>query len=440
MTTAEKQRARRLRCAVYTRKSSEDGLEQSFNSLDAQREACEAYIVSQRSEGWALVPDYYDDGGVSGGTLKRPALERLLADIEAGLIDIVVVYKIDRLTRSLVDFGRLIEAFEARKVTFVSITQSFNTTSSMGRLMLNVLLSFAQFEREVTGERIRDKIAASRRKGMWMGGTTPFGYRVENRRLVIEEKEAGIVQRLFKEFVELGSATTLAKRLRDEGVATKSGKLFDKGTVYRILNNQVYRGRAVHKGQVFAGEHRAIISEELWEQTREILTISPRTRAGDTRSKTPALLKGIIFGADGSRMTPTHTRKSGKLYRYYVSQCELKNGASDCPWRRVSADQIESAVVARIRFMFLEPEFVAGTWMAAKEMNSALSEDDVRKKLAQFDGVWSNLFPDQKTRLIQLVVNRVTVHDDRLEISCRNDLPGPIWDIGRDEAQVPEWV
>jgi len=238
---------RKLRCAVYTRTSSEEALAMEFNSLDAQREACEAYITSQTAEGWMLVPNRYDDGGFSGGTLERPALKRLIADIELGRVDIVVVYKIDRLSRSLMDFAKLVEVFDRRNVTFVSITQSFSTTTSMGRLTLNVLLSFAQFEREVIGERIRDKFAASRAKGMWMGGFTPLGYDVKDRKLVINQAEAALVRRIFERFCVVGSATVLAKELVAEGAITKRGKPFDKGTLYKLLHNRVYVGEAVHR-------------------------------------------------------------------------------------------------------------------------------------------------------------------------------------------------
>src|ERR1041384_8157837 len=269
---------RKLRCAVYTRKSSEEGLEQEFNSLDAQREACEAYIASQRAEGWVLVPDRYDDGGVSGGTLERPALKRLLSDIEAGRVDVIIVHKIDRLSRSLADFVKLVEVFERNSVTFVSVTQSFNTTTSMGRLTLNILLSFAQFERELTGERIRDKIAASRRKGMWMGGFVPLGYEVRHRKLVIHKAEAKTVRMIFERFLKLGSATELVKQLRAEDVRGKQGKLVDKGYVYKLLNNRVYVGEAVHKGVVYPGEHQAIIDRRLWERAHAIFSESPRKR------------------------------------------------------------------------------------------------------------------------------------------------------------------
>src|SRR5215208_745239 len=257
---------RKVRCAVYTRKSSEEGLEQEFNSLDAQRDACEAYIASQKAEGWVLVPDRYDDGGLSGATLERPALKRLLADIEAHRIDVVVVYKIDRLSRALMDFAKLVEVFDRNNVTFVSVMQSFNTMTSMGRLTLNILLSFAQFEREVIGERIRDKFVASRKKGMGMGGFVPLGYDVKDRKLVVNAAEAKKVRMIFERFTKLGSATALVRALQTEGVTGKQGKLIDKSYVYKLLNNRVYIGQAVHRGTAYPGEHQAIVSQPLWDK------------------------------------------------------------------------------------------------------------------------------------------------------------------------------
>jgi site-specific DNA recombinase len=248
---------RKQRCAVYTRKSSEEGLDMEFNSLDAQREACEAYIASQKPEGWMLHEGHYDDGGVSGATLDRPGLKSLIADIESGHIDVVVVYKIDRLSRSLMDFAKLVDVFDRHGVTFVSVTQSFNTTTSMGRLTLNILLSFAQFEREVIGERIRDKFAASRKKGMWMGGSPPLGFEVKDRKLVVKADEAATVQMMFERFLTVGSATVLARTLAAEGVTTKRGKPINKGYLYKLLNNQIYIGKAVHKGTAYPGQHEA---------------------------------------------------------------------------------------------------------------------------------------------------------------------------------------
>src|SRR5882762_1365504 len=276
----------KLRCAVYTRKSSEEGLEMEFNSLEAQRDSCEAYVASQRAEGWILVPDRYDDGGFSGGTLDRPALKRLLIDIEAGKVDVVVVYKIDRLSRSLMDFSRLVEVFDQHKVTFVSVTQSFNTTTSMGRLTLNILLSFAQFEREVIGERIRDKVAASRKKGMWMGGWAPLGYEVRDRKLVVNEVDAKLVRSIFQRFLKVGSATTLARELIAENVRNKYNKLIDKGILYKMLNNPVYIGVAVHKGVPYLGEHIGIIDQKIWDKVQARFQESPRRRAATTRAQT----------------------------------------------------------------------------------------------------------------------------------------------------------
>ena len=410
---------RKLRCAVYTRKSTEEGLEMEFNSLDAQRDACEAYIASQKSEGWVELADRYDDGGFSGGTLERPALKRLLADIENGRIDVVVVYKIDRLSRSLMDFAKLVEVFDRGGVTFVSVTQSFNTTTSMGRLTLNILLSFAQFEREVIGERIRDKIAASRKRGMWMGGFVPLGYEVRDRKLVINEAEAETVRMIFERFVEVGSATALARALAAEGVRTRRRRLVDKGFLYKLLNNRVYIGDAVHKGTAYPGEHEAIITRALWDKVHGILRESPRVRAGRTRAATPALLKGLIFGPTGCAMTPTHTRRGDKLYRYYVSQSVLKRGADACPMGRVPAAEIEGAVVDQLRGLLRAPEVIVGTWRSARPEIDGLSEAEVREALEGLDPLWDELFPAEQARIVQLLVERVEVGVAGLKVRLR---------------------
>jgi site-specific DNA recombinase len=409
----------KVRCAVYTRKSSEEGLEMEFNSLDAQREACEAYIASQKPEGWTLVPDRYDDGGVSGGTLERPALKRLLADIDLGKVDVVVVYKIDRLSRSLMDFAKLVEVFERRNVTFVSVTQSFNTTTSMGRLTLNILLSFAQFEREVIGERIRDKFAASRKKGMWMGGFVPLGYRVENRKLVIDEEEAATVRMIFERFLKVGSATLVARALNAEGVTTRRGKPIDKGFLYKLLNNRVYISDAVHKGTPYPGEHEAIISRDLWNRVHGILQESPRVRARHTRTTEPALLKGLIFGPAGGAMSPTFTRKAGRLYRYYVSQSVLKLGPETCPIRRVAAAEIETAVVDQLRGMLRAPEMIVRTWRVARQLMGDIKEAEVREALEHLDPIWDELFPAEQARIVQLLVERVDLSLDGVAIRLR---------------------
>jgi site-specific DNA recombinase len=412
---------RKLRCAVYTRKSSEEGLDMEFNSLEAQREACEAYIVSQRAEGWVLVPDRYDDGGISGGTLERPALKRLLADIEAGKLDVVLVYKIDRLSRSMLDFLKLVETFDGREVTFVSITQSFDTRSPMGRLMLNVLLSFGQFEREVTGERIRDKVAASRKKGMWMGGWTPFGYEVQDRKLIIHEADAEQVRAIFKRFLVLKSATLLARELVLKRATNRYGHLLDKGVLYKLLNNRVYIGEAVHKGTSYPGEHQAIIDRKLWDQVHAIIKASPRKRAAGARAQTPAILKGLLFGPDGAAMSPTHTRKSGRLYRYYISQSVIKRGTDACPVRQVPAAEIERIVIEQIRSLLLSPEIIVAIWRAAQKTDESVSENDVRSALVEFEPLWAELFPAEQARIIELLVERVDISPTGIDLRLRVD-------------------
>jgi site-specific DNA recombinase len=425
---------RKLRCAVYTRKSTEEGLDMDFNSLDAQREACEAYIASQRGLGWLPVPDRYDDGGFSGGTLERPALKRLLADIELDRVDVVAVYKIDRLSRSLMDFSKLVEVFDRHHVTFVSITQAFNTTTSMGRLTLNILLSFAQFEREVIGERIRDKFAASRKKGMWMGGFVPLGYDVKDRKLVVNEAEAATVRTIFQRFARLGSATKLARQLAAEGVSTKRGSPVDKGYIYKVLNNRVYVGEAVHKGTAYPGEHRAVVEQALWEKVHDILQESPRKRAAHSRAQTPALLKGLLFGPTGAAMTPTHTRRKGRLYRYYISTALLKRGAPAGPVDRLPAAQIEAAVVGQVRGLLRAPEIVARTWKAGRQSVQDLTADEVRDAIERFDELWDELFPAEQARIVQLLVDRVDVGIEGADIRLRAE---GLLDLVSDLCPVP---
>ena len=326
---------RRLRCAIYTRKSTEQGLEQAFNSLDNQREAAEAYIKSQAHEGWRLLPEAYDDGGQSGGSLDRPALQRLLAQVRAGSIDVIVVYKVDRLTRSLSDFARLVELFDAHAVSFVSVTQAFNTTNSMGRLTLNVLLSFAQFEREVTAERIRDKVAASKRKGMRMGGPVPLGYTVRDKKLIVDAHEAEQVRVIFTRYLELSCLRALAEDLRERGITTKltrrrdgtsrGGVPFRKGSLAYLLHNRSYIGEVIHKGQHFPGEHTPIVPKALFEAVQAVLA----ARSGPDRISRlglDAMLKGLLFDQHGNRMMPVTTKKGSVRYRYYVSQLSAVSG------------------------------------------------------------------------------------------------------------------
>jgi site-specific DNA recombinase len=422
----------KVRCAVYTRKSSEEGLDMEFNSLDAQRESCEAYITSQRQEGWLLIPNHYDDGGISGATLERPGLQRLLRDVEDGRIDVVVVYKVDRLSRSLADFARIIDMFEKHGVSFISITQQFNTTSSMGRLTLNILLSFAQFEREVIGERIRDKFAASRRKGMWMGGSPPLGYDVENRKLIVNKAEAALVRHIFERFVRLGSATVLVAELKAEGHRTKTwttqkgrvreGNKIDKGFLYKLFRNRVYLGEAVHKGESFPGEHHAIIDRPLWDKVHAILAENPKTRSNRTRATTPMPLKGLIrCGHCDAAMTPSHTRRRGKLYRYYLCLSASKNGHHTCPVRSIAAGEAEAAVIDNLRALVRAPELVVRTWCAVNKAGEEIPERDVRDALGRLDEVWDELFPAEQARLLRLMVNKVALMSDGLDIQFRGD-------------------
>lgn len=414
---------RRQRCAIYTRKSSEEGLDMEFNSLDAQRDACEAYVASQRAEGWVAIRERYDDGGFSGGTLERPGLKRLIADVEAGLIDVIVVYKIDRLSRSLMDFAKLVEILDRNGVTFVSVTQSFNTTTSMGRLTLNILLSFAQFEREVIGERIRDKVAASRKRGMWMGGFVPLGYDAKDRKLVINEAEAATVRMIFERFSTIGSATVLTKTLVAEGVCNKRGKRIDKGYLYKVLNNRVYLGEAVHKGTAYPGEHAAIVSRELWDKVQSILQENRYVRAAHTRCQTPSLLKGIIFTDSGTAMTPTATKKASRLYRYYASMDLIKcrPSSDSASIQRLPAGMIEDAVVGEVRRMIRAPEIAARTVDAIRHEVPEADERAVVSALGSFDQLWMALFPSEQTRIVQLLVGRVTVGSGGIAIDLRQD-------------------
>ena len=414
---------RRLRCAIYTRKSSEEGLDMEFNSLDAQREACEAYIASQKAEGWVAVRERYDDGGFSGGTLERPGLKQLLTDVAHGLVDVIVVYKIDRLSRSLMDFAKLVEVFDRNDVTFVSVTQAFNTTTSMGRLTLNILLSFAQFEREVIGERIRDKFAASRKRGMWMGGFVPMGYDVADRKLVINEPEAATVRHMFQRFVDLGSATLLTRELVAQGVVNKRRKLIDKGFLYKLFRNRVYIGEAVHKGTGYPGEHDAIVSRELWDKVHAILRESPRARAAKSRAQTPALLKGLMFSDSGVAMTPTATKKGSKLYRYYTSMDAIRNRAGEGSdgFVRLNAGMVEGAVLQEIRKLLRTPEVTSRAIAAARQEDSDIEDNDVVIALAGFDGLWESLFPAEQARIARLVISRVTVSQAGLTIDLRTE-------------------
>ena len=407
-----------IRCAIYTRKSSEEGLEQSFNSLDAQREACQAFIASQRQEGWRVLPAPYDDGGYSGGTLDRPALKRLLEDVEANKVDTIVVYKVDRLTRSLADFAKIVEALDARGVSFVSVTQQFNTTSSMGRLTLNVLLSFAQFEREVTGERIRDKIAASKRKGMWMGGNVPLGYDLKERKLIVSPEEASLVLRLFHLYIELGCVSKLKARLDQEGIKSKTrisaagnrsgGCSYSRGALYKILQNRIYLGEIHHRGQNHAGEHEAIVRRDLWERVQAQRRSDNQGRRNGLKANSSSLLVGLLQDAEGNRFTPSHTLKNGKRYRYYVCH-GTTNGCG-----RLPAYDFERQVSLRLQ-SFLQSTKDVMDDLSRPEDPPARTQQLIAAAMKQSDG-WFAASPAAVQDFVRKVVRCVVVHPDRIEV------------------------
>jgi len=413
------------RCAVYTRKSTEDGLEQEFNSLDAQYEACAAYALSQRHEGWALVPERYDDGGFSGGSMQRPGLKRLLADIAAGKVDVILVYKIDRLTRSLADFAKIVEVLDAAGASFVSITQSFNTTTSMGRLTLNMLLSFAQFEREVTGERIRDKIAASKRKGMWMGGPVPLGYEVDARKLVINPKEADLVRHIFQRYLDVGSVVELADELNRQGHRTKvqnrasgphrGGCIFRRGTLYHLLSNRIYIGQMVHKGEHFAGEHPAIIPTELWDAVQEKLKANASGTSRRLRSQQPSLLVGLVFDSEGRAMTPSHSTKPGKRYRYYVTRPDQLD---DAPAWRVSAHDLERLVCERHSDLLTDQQFLC-------DLAAGNTADVIQQVLAKADLMAATLRSGSARKQVSLLptlITRIDLHEAGIDVTVDKSL------------------
>jgi site-specific DNA recombinase len=416
------------RCAIYTRKSSEEGLEQSFNSLDAQREACEAYIASQRHEGWRVLPTAYDDGGISGGTMDRPALLRLLRDIRDRKVDLVVVYKVDRLTRSLADFAKIVEAFDANDVSFVSVTQQFNTASSMGRLTLNMLLSFAQFEREVTGERIRDKVAASKRKGMWMGGVPPLGYDIQDRSLVINEAEAPTVRHIFEAYVQLGSVRQLREQLDAEGITSKrhisakgnsyGGQRMSRGTLYNLLQNRLYRGEIAHKEQTYPGQHQSIIDQALWDQVQAQLEQNRiEQRAQHTTIQT-SLLAGLVTDQQGDKLVPTYASKGGKRYRYYVSQSLITGTRKSAPQAiRVPAEDVEQLVSHRLcRWLTSPAELLdaLGSHVPTAKHPAVIA---AANKLAT---TWDVTPTSSRRELLKTITDRITISDTSVEIGIRS--------------------
>ncbi len=437
----------RHRCAIYTRKSTDEGLDQEFNSLDAQREACAAYIASQTGLGWKAVKERYDDGGVSGGTLDRTALQRLLADIEAGVIDVVVVYKIDRLTRSLTDFAKIVEIFETHEVSFVSVTQQFNTTTSMGRLTLNVLLSFAQFEREVTAERIRDKIAASKKKGMWMGGSVPLGFDVRDKQLVVNKTEAATVQSLFTIYLELGSVRRLKNEADRRGLVTKrrtrsdgtttGGRPFMHGNLYEFLSNPIYVGKIRHRGNTYPGRHRPIIDPETWQAVQDRLAANAVPRHRATNARHPSLLARLVFDDTGDRLSPTHTVKNGQRYRYYISHRLTRAARDDQGGWRLPASQLECAVLLALG------EFLTDDLRLIEMLRPIDAPPDridkATKRAAELSKKLASGSPAEQRALLQQLVQRITVHLDHLSIELnRTQLIGRLLDQTCDDpADAP---
>ena len=415
---ADKGKAR-IRCAIYTRKSTEDGLEQEYNSLDAQHDACAAYILSQRHEGWTLLPDRYDDGGFSGGTMERPGLKRLMAEVAAGRVDTIVIYKVDRLTRSLADFAKIVDVLDGAQASFVSVTQAFNTTTSMGRLTLNMLLSFAQFEREVTGERIRDKIAASKRKGLWMGGPVPLGYVVRDRKLIVEEAEAELVRHIYRRTLALGSVAELVDELGREGHRTKlqpqasgphrGGCVFRRGTLFHLLKNRIYLGEIVHKGESHPGEHPAIVPQALWDEVQARL--ADRSAGGATRTRVtqPSMLTGLLTDGLGRSMTPTHAARGSRRYRYYVTRPDQLDGS---PAWRVSAHDLEALVTSKLAEQLLDQHFIYGA--CGQTEAAALIAATRAAKLAavrlEHDGAAARI------ALVRTLVGSVALREDGITI------------------------
>jgi site-specific DNA recombinase len=437
---------RSLRCAVYTRKSTEEGLDQDFNSLEAQREACAAYVKSQAGVGWTCLKARYDDGGISGATMQRPALQRLLGDIEVGKIDVVVVYKVDRLTRALSDFAKIVEIFDANGVSFVSVTQQFNTTTSMGRLTLNVLLSFAQFEREVTAERIRDKIAASKKKGMWMGGVVPLGYDVVDRMLIPNESEAETVRTLFRLYLELGTVKKLVEESARLGLVTKrrtlvdgrwtGGQPFTRGHLYQLLTNPIYTGKIRHKDATFPGQHDAIVDNVTFEAVRRLLKANTTERCSTTKAKTPSLLTGLVYDETGDRLSPTHANKKGRRYRYYISKRLMhRTGSSEAGWR-LPAKELDRAVIRTIRDLLRDELRIIDVLNL-----TSIASNQLRAFLRRASALASDLNDsphDAQHRLLHQLLHRVTLHPDSIQITLRRSALGTaIFGETSDSAAQP---
>ena len=402
-----------VRCAIYCRKSVERGLDMEFNSLDAQREAAESYIASQKANGWVCLPEHYDDGGYSGGNMDRPALKQLLADAEAGKLDLIVIYKIDRLSRSLCDFAELNKMFDKWGVGFVSVTQEINTNTSTGRMMLNILMTFAQFEREISALRVQDKMAATRKKGKWIGGCVPIGYKVIDKKLVIDEEKAPIVKRIFQRYLEIQSPKQIAWELNADGITTLKGHPWDKSHIYRIINNCTYAGNVFYKGETWKGEHTGIIDKQTWDTTQKFLKTNAPCRDNTRKQESIAPLKGILrCGHCNSSMIPVKSKRWGREYHYYHCCRDMKRSISICPVKQVSAGEIEKLVEDRLKDVLNSPEILIAvaqqTGMRANELSPMFSKE-----------FWEEITPGETRRLMQILLEQVTVNEDGVVMEIR---------------------
>jgi len=436
---------RTSRCAIYTRKPTEDGLEQDFNSLHAQREACEAYIQSQASEGWQLIKDHYDDGGISGATMERPALKLLLECIADGRVDIVVVYKIDRLTRSLMDFARMVELFDRRQVSFVSVTQQFNTTTSMGRLTLNVLLSFAQFEREVTAERIRDKIAASKKKGMWMGEPPPLGYNVVNRQLIINEPEAETVRTIYRLYLQSDGVRDLKEDLDHQCIRSKvrtyaNGKTvgnvsLSRGMLYRLLSNPIYIGRVSHKDRTYEGQHDGIIPDDLWQAVQRKLADNRANRTSRTNASHPSLLTGLLYDEIGDRLSPTHANNHGKRYRFYISHRLMTQKRRNADGWRLPASELEKTVLSGLTQALRNPDQVID--LTQLQRADAITLETSMTETGELADQLETCGNSRAMQLLHQVIERIEIRPGQIELHIRRHSLRAVL-LGKTADQVPD--
>lgn len=415
------------RCAVYARKSTRKGLEREYNTIEAQRDAALAYIASQRGRGWVAIDTDYDDPGWSAATMIRPGLQKLLADVRAGLVDVIVAYKIDRISRSIRDFQELLKVLEEKNVAFVSVTQSFNTADTMGRLTVNILMSFAQYDRDLDVERAIDKMIASKAKGLWMHGIPPLGYDIKDRRLAINHVEAAQVRFIFQRLIETESIQAVVRDATGMGYkskawTTREGRVrtpepHDKSTIHKILHNRTYLGELKHRDQYFTGCHPPIIDTAVWEKVQAMLASNATARGNSSRAKVPFLLKGLVLGPDRRAMTPYHTVKGkGRLYRYYISTAQIHEGTAAAPFPRLPADELEGIVVGYIRQMLNTPEMLAAIVAQAEASKAGLDEAVIVVAMRRFDQVWDALFPPEQQRLVRLLIERVVVNHDAMEI------------------------